>query len=130
MPIPPHAKPERNAAFLRDHVAGEDAESIGRRYGITGTAVRAIVVREKTRHINNLELALMVAKKADQLGQPAAHPTFLVPFQEQDGWRTALSYFQWSLDQLRSRGLAVTVETRQTRSGTAFTLIEEDKDTP
>jgi hypothetical protein len=42
-----HAKPERNAAIVAAHAAGEPMTSIGKRYGITPVRVRHIVFRAK-----------------------------------------------------------------------------------
>ncbi len=83
---------------------------------------RQTVVREGTRFINQVELDLMVATKTGK-----DHPTFLVPHQQQDGWQTALNLVTWVVEQLRSRDINVSVETRNSTEGSAFTILEQTK---
>jgi hypothetical protein len=83
--------------------------------------------RASRRLIDNMELAIMVAAKAEQTGQPAAWPTFLVPFHQQDDWQIALAFFSHSLSELRARGVTVAVRTRQTKAGTSFQITQEQE---
>ena len=113
---------DRDQAILMERASGDTLREIGDKHGLSPEGVRVVLIREATRQLNQLELDLMVADRAERKGGVAEWPTFLVPFQEQDGWQTALSYFQWVLDRLRARGVQVTVTTRQTPAGTVFQI--------
>jgi hypothetical protein len=110
---------DRNEAVLSERIGGDTLREIGGRHGLSPEGVRVVVAREGDRQIDALEHDLDLAAETGE------HPTFLVPFQEDEGWQTALAYFQWCLDRLRARGRRVTVTTRQTASGTAFMIERE-----
>lgn len=110
---------ERNKQLLLERISGDTLNDIAIRHSMSLQRAHQIVVREGTRHIDRLELDLMLAQKTGE------HPTFVVPFQEQTGWKAALSHFQWCLDRLRGRGVRVKVTTRQTKAGTVFQIEQE-----
>lgn len=104
------------STMLQDRISGASLRDLGAKYGLSHEAARQLVVRQQTEHLDNLELGLMVAAKAEQIGQPAAHPTFVVAFEEGD-WRYQLAYFEWVLCRLRERDLRISVTARQPQAG-------------
>lgn len=115
---------DRDSQMLEERIAGSTLSEIGDRHGLTVERVRQVTVAEGTKRINDLEIALMLAKKKAELGLEAEYPTFVVPFQEQEGWQLALGYFNWSVTRLRERGVPVKVTTRSTPQGLVFQLEE------
>lgn len=112
---------ERDNAILWEHFGGASLRELGHRFGMSHQGARMVIVREGRRHVDRFELDLLAATKTGEW------PTLLVPFQEQDGWQTVLSYFGWLVDELRKRGVPVTVHTTHTEAGTAFQLRQVDQ---
>src|SRR4051794_32748070 len=100
--------------MLAEHAAGDSYRAIGRRHGWSHEHARRVVLREGTKFVDQVELQLMVAAKHEQMGRhdEAEWPGLAVPHQPGDGWQRSLSLLQWTVDQLRERGMAVLVTTR------------------
>jgi hypothetical protein len=111
---------ERDAAVYDAHLVGESLRSIAAELQLSAEWIRQIVQRTRTAHLNKIELDLMVAGKTDEW------PCFLVPFQQEDGWRAALHFVQEMVDGLRARGVDFDVVVRQTPAGSAFALIAKE----
>ena len=108
------AKIERNHRLLMEHIGGDDAEAIGRHYGLTGSAVRAIVVRHGRRVIDDLELRLLANRTTDDV------ELFLIPEHGGADFDLAIEWFRWCIAQLAERGVRTRVHYRPAESGVAF----------
>ena len=111
-------KTERNEQVLIERASGDTLHEIGRRHGVSHVAVHGIVVRQTRRHIDKIELDLMVAAKLDQAYGLA------VPNQLQADRAVALSYVTWVIRQLRERGVEVEVETKGAPDGMIVLLTD------
>jgi len=112
----------RDKRVFRSRMAGETLRQIGQEHGLSAPGVRLVFAKEARRQIDDLELALLVGSKTGEW------PLFVVPFQSQADWRTALDYFSWAVQQLRDRGVALSVITRQVAGeGTVFMLTTDEE---
>ena len=107
---------QRDQQIFFERVRGDTVAGIGSRHGVSHQAVSQIVVRERNRHLDRLEMQLMVARREGQVVGLA------VPNQAQDDRVLALRYFAWVLDALRARDLEIKVETRPTSEGLVLFL--------
>ena len=112
-------KVERNHAMLMERIGGSTLEEIADRHGITHERVHTVVVREATRHLDSLEIALMVAAKQ---GEPFGLAIWNQP--DQGNRALALDYLAWAVKQLRARGIEIEVHTQPTSAG-LFVLLTD-----
>ena len=105
---------ERDTQILLDRVRGDTLAAIGERYGMTHQNVHAIVVRERTRHLNDLELRLLANRTTGDV------ELFLIPDHGGPDFDLAIEYMRWSLHELAQRGVRTRVHYRPTETGVAF----------
>jgi len=108
--------------LLAEHARGDSLRTIGRRHGVSHETARQIVADRGAQLIDDLAYDLQVAEGFERQGLDAEWPTYLVPFQVQEDWQHALALFDWSVAELRRRGLDVEIVTRHTVAGVAFML--------
>ena len=104
--------------MLIERISGETLHGIGRRHGISHVAARNVIIREGRRHVDQIELQLMVAAKQDRAFGLA------IPAQLQDDRAVALSYLAWIVRELRDRGVEIEVETKPTPDGLLVVLTD------
>ena len=110
--------------LVADHARGDGFRTIGRRLGVSHEQARRLWARQNREHLDNIELALMVAAKYEAMGrrEDADWPVIPVPFQDQTGWQAALALLQATVDELRRRDVPVRVHSLPTPAGTGFAL--------
>jgi hypothetical protein len=112
------AKAERNREILMERVGGQTLEAIAANHGITRQMVHMVLVREVRRHVDEIELQMMVAAKEKKVFALA------IPNQMQADRAMALDYASWVIKQLRRRDVEVAVETVNTPAGTVIVLTD------
>lgn len=111
-------KAERNHEMLMERVCGTSLEQIGQRHGITRQMAHRVVVREAQKHVDQVELQLMVAAKQDQAF------ALVIPNQIQEDRQIALDYLAWIVRELRRRDVEIAVETKTTTEGLVVLLTD------
>jgi hypothetical protein len=114
--------------LLAAHAGGSSLRRIASRLGVSHETARRLIAREAEEMADSLEADLLAAWERERGGFPeVAWPTFVVAARDPD-WRELLSLLMWSVDELRSRGIDVHVQTASSAQGGVFQLtLEEEK---
>lgn len=95
---------ERNVTMFTERLRGDTLAKIGEPRKLTAERVRQIVAVQATEHLNDLEVALAVARKEGNV------LALKVPFDQPDkDMSLAFSYFLWAVAELEKRDIEVRV---------------------
>ena len=94
----------RDVVMFSERLLGDTLHEISERHDLSIERVRQVIALHATRHLNELEIALLVARKEGNV------LALRVPFEQPDQDRElALAYFQWAVAQLKKRDLELRV---------------------
>lgn len=114
----PAAKLERNEELVRRRVAGDDFQSLSRRFGVSPQRVAVVFRDQATKAIDALEMSLLTDIKTGQT------TLLLVPDHPAEDRDLALGWLAYCLRRLAERGVEVGVEPRIAEDGVIFALTD------
>ncbi len=94
----------RDVVMFSERLLGDTLHEISERHDLSIERVRQVIALQATRHLNELEMQLLVCQKEGTV------LALRVPFDQPDQDRElALAYFQWAVAQLKKRDLELRV---------------------
>ncbi len=93
----------RDVVMFSERLLGDTLQEIGERHDLSIERVRQVIALHATRHLNELEMQLLVCQKE---GTALA---LRVPFEPADDMELGLAYFRWAVAELKKRDLALRV---------------------
>ena len=102
--------------ILTERLKGRTLRDLADTTGLSPEGVRVVVAREGQRQITEIEMALLVNTKTDDL------LAFVVPDHGGPDFDLAMSYLQWVVRELSERGVRVRVHYRPAANGIVLGL--------
>ncbi len=107
---------KRDREVLHERIRGDTLREIGERHDLTPEGARLVVAREGRRHIDDLELRLMVNRKTGDV------EAFLIPDHSGPDFDLAIAYFRWAMNELGTRNVDVRIHYRPVPEGVVFAV--------